>query len=141
MGQENETQASRDKERTEAARMIHKLGTYALVRTAFSSERSLMSWIRTSVSLYAFGFTVTKFGTYMEQQHGPEFSTGPRRLGLALISIGILSLVFAAFGHLQRMKKMKRLGLPTVSLISLPVLATTVLLLIGITVLISIGLN
>jgi putative membrane protein len=141
MSQENETLASQDKERAEAARIIRKLGIYALVRTAFSSERSLMSWIRTSVSMYAFGFTVSKFGRYMGQQHGSQFSTGPRRLGLALISIGILSLVLAAIGHLQRLKKMKRLGLPTVSLISLPVIATAVLLLIGITVLISIGLN
>ncbi len=141
MVQEKTAQAQQDDEQTDVTR-IRKLGIYALVRTALSSERSLMAWIRTSVSLYTFGFTITKFLDYLEQQQeGAQFSTGLHRLGFVIICIGILGLVLAAVGHLQRLKKMKRLGLPTVSLISLPIVATTSLVLIGIAVLISIGLN
>ncbi len=142
MVQENNTQAQQDDKQTEATRVIRKLGIYALVRTALSSERSLMAWIRTSVSLYTFGFSITKFLDYLgKQQEVTEYSTGLYQLGFAIICIGILGLVLAALGHLQRLKKMKRLGLPTVSLISLPVVATTALVLIGLAVLISIGLN
>jgi len=142
MVQENNTQAQQDDEQTEAARVVRKLGIYALVRTSLSSERSLMAWIRTSVSLYTFGFSITKFLEYLEkQQEGTGYSRGLHRLGFAIICIGILGLALAAVGHLQRLKKMKRLGLPTVSLISLPVVATTALVLIGVAVLISIGLN
>ncbi len=118
MVQENNTQAQQDDKQTEAARIVHKLGVFALVRTALSSERSLMAWIRTSVSLYTFGFSMTKFLEYLEkQQEGTGFPTGLHRLGFAIICIGILGLALAAFGHLQRLKIMKRLGLPTVSLI------------------------
>ncbi len=142
MVQENNTQAQQDDEQAEAARLMQKLGTYALVRTSLSSERSLMAWIRTSSSLYAFGFSITKFLDYLgKQQEVTGSSRGLHRLGFTIICIGILGLVLAAVGHLQRLKKMKRLGLPTVSLISLPVVATTALVLIGIAVLISIGLN
>ena len=142
MVQENNTQAQEDDEQVEAARVMCKLGIYALVRTALSSERSLMAWMRTSVSLYTFGFSMTKFLEYLEkQQEGTGSSRGLYRLGFAIICIGMLGLVLAAVGHLQRLKKMKRLGLPTVSLISLPVVATAALVLIGIAVLIGIGLN
>jgi putative membrane protein len=142
MVQENNTQVQQDDEQAEAARVVQKLGIYALVRTALSSERSLMAWIRTCVSLYTFGFSITKFLDYLgKQQEVTGSSAGLYRLGFAIICIGILGLALAAFGHLQRLKKMKRLGLPTVSLISLPVVATTSLVLIGVAVLISIGLN
>ncbi len=142
MAQENNTQAQRDDEQTEAARIVRKLGIYALVRTSLSSERSLMAWIRTSTSLYAFGFSITKFLDYLgKQQEGTGPSQGLYRLGFAIICIGLLGLVLAAVGHMQRLKKMKRLGLPKVSLISLPVVATIALLLIGIAALLSIGLN
>ena len=108
------------------------LSVYALVRTAFSSERSLMAWMRTSVSLYSFGFTITKFVDYVERQEkGSQFSEGPRRLGLALICMGILVLVLAAAEHWRRLLKMKQLGLPPISRFSLPVVATVVLFVIG----------
>ena len=101
-----------------------------------------MAWIGTSASLYAFGFSITKFIAYLEkQQEGAGSSAGLHRLGIAIICIGILGLALAAVEHLQRLEKMKQRGLPTVSLISLPVVATTALLLIGIAVLISIGLS
>ena len=136
MVQANNTQASQNDEQ------IRKLGVYALVRTALSSERSLMAWIRTSASLYAFGFSITKFLAYLEkQQEGAGFSAGLHRLGIAIICLGMLGLVLGAVEHVQRLKKMERRGLPRVSLISLPVVATTALLLIGIAVLISIGLS
>ena len=142
MAQENNTQAQQNDEQAEAARQIRTLGVYALVRTALSSERSLMAWIRTSTSLYAFGFSITKFIDYLGAQRDVTVSsTGLYRLGFAIICIGLLGLVLAAVGHMKRLKKMKRLGLPKVSLISLPVVATIALLLIGIATLLSIGLN
>ena len=40
----------------------------ALVRTALSSEQTLMSWVRTSLSLFTFGFSIAQFFCYLEQQ-------------------------------------------------------------------------
>jgi putative membrane protein len=134
-------ETNRQAQQEEAARVMQKLGMYALVRTSLSSERSLMAWMRTSVSLYTFGFSITKFLDYLGKQAVAEPSTGLYRLGFAIICVGILGLVLAALGHLQRLKKMKQLGLPTLSPMSLPVVATAALISIGIAVLIGIGLN
>jgi putative membrane protein len=94
-----------------------------------------MAWMRTSVSLYTFGFTITKFMDYLgRQENGAGYANGPARLGLALILIGIMSLVLAIIEHLKRVRTMKRLGLRDPS--RLPVVGAAMLLAIGITTLI-----
>ena len=101
-----------------------------------------MAWMRTSVSLYSFGFTIIKFVDYLEREGaGNQFSEGPRRLGFALICVGILALVLAVSEHLQRIAKMRQLGLPSVSRVSLPVAAATCLFAIGVVTVIGIGWN
>jgi uncharacterized membrane protein YidH (DUF202 family) len=119
-----------------------RLDILALVRTAFSAERSLMAWIRTSVSLYTFGFSLIKFMGYLEAAEiGTQLSEGPRRLGLALVCLGIMVLLPAVVEHVRRMKKMKTLGLPKISKIYLPLIAAIALVLIGLTVFISTTFN
>ena len=125
-----------------AVNIMRDLGIFALVRTAFSSERSLLSWMRTSVSLYSFGFAITKFFDHLERQkEGKQYSEGLSLLGLALICMGILSLALAAIEHSKRLRKMKELGLPTVSKFSLPISAVVALLTVGIATVIGIALN
>jgi len=114
----------------------------AQVRTALSSEQSLMSWIRTSVSLFTFGFSITQFFYYLEQrQEGAQFSAGPRRLGLALICLGIFALVLGMIEHAQRLRRLREQGLKSPSRYLLPVGSAMVLLAIGIAALISVLLN
>lgn len=121
---------------------VVRLNNLALVRTAFSSETSLMAWIRTSVSLYTFGFSLIKFFDYLDaKEMGTQLPEGPRRLGLALVCLGIVVLLPAAIEHVRRMKKMKKLGLPNISKIYLPLIAAITLVLIGLTVLISTTFN
>ncbi|MCK4820199.1 DUF202 domain-containing protein [bacterium] len=119
-----------------------RLNNLALVRTAFSSETSLMAWIRTPVSLYTFGFSLIKFFDYLDaKEMGAQLPEGPRRLGLSLVCLGIVVLLPAAVVHVRRMKKMKKLGLPNISKIYLPLIAAITLVLIGLTVLISTTFN
>ena len=135
------SEASIPKERT-AAEIMSELSDLALVRTAFSSQRSLMSWMRTSVSLYTFGFSIAKFTDYLEQQEqGVELSGNPRLLGLLLIGMGILAIVPAVFEHARRIRRMKQLGLPGTSRPYLPSIAAGVLLVIGIVTLMGIALE
>ena len=142
MNQEATAQEASNAERLSAAEQVKALSAFALVRTAFSSERALMAWMRTSVSLYSFGFTITKFVDYLERQgEGGQFSEGPRRLGLALICMGILVLVLATVEHLRRLVRMKQLGLPRVSRFPLPVAAAAALFVIGTATLIGIACN
>lgn len=142
MKAELEAQESMNAEQLRSAEIVRALSTLALARTAFSSERSLMAWMRTSVSLYSFGFSITKFADYLENQgQGSQFAEGPRRLGLALFCMGILVLVVAAAEHWQRLSRMKQLGLPTVSRFPLPVAGAAALFVIGATTLIGIAFN
>jgi len=114
----------------------------ALIRTALSAERSLMAWLRTTVSLYTFGFSLAKFFDFLgPQTEGTHFWSGPRGLGLALIFYGILMLMLATLGHLKRFRKMKQLGLPIISRFSLSISAAVVLLTIGVTSLIGIAMK
>ena len=117
--------------------MRRELDFLALVRTSFSAERSAMAWMRTSVSLYAFGFSLTKFFDYLEGEMGSEQSwVGPRRFGLLLVGLGILALILATVEQLRRSRKIRGLGLPAISRLSLPIVAAAALLVIGVTTLI-----
>lgn len=120
--------------------MVRFLSVLALVRTSYSSERSLMAWIRTSVSLYTFGFTISKFLDYLKMRGTTvEFSAGLHRLGFVLICLGIIALVPAGIEHLKRIRTMKRLGLPETSRPSLPLATAVALIALGIVTLIGIA--
>jgi putative membrane protein len=109
----------------------------ALVRTAFASERTLMSWTRTSVSLFTFGFSIAQFFQYLaKQQGGSQIFAGPRRMGIGLICVGILALVLAIVEHVHRLRTMKEHGLPRTSQFLLPLGSAAALLAIGIVALI-----
>jgi len=143
MSEKENAQSSLTNESTDVAKApmdLRLLG--ALVRTAFSSEQTLMSWTRTSVSLLTFGFSITQFFHYLEQQQGgTQLSAGPRRLGLALICFGILALVLAMVEHVHRLRTMQEQGLPRISQYLLPLGSAVALLAIGIVALISVYFN
>ena len=143
MSNETQAESAPKGKQMEEERAKRALEVYALVRTAFSSERAVLSWMRTSASLFTFGFSITKFFAYLEnQQSGNQFSENPYRLGLLLVCLGIASLIPALVQHIQRLRKMKALGLPSVSrFFSLPIGATAGLLVIGVATLIGICLN
>ena len=143
MSEKENAKSSLTNESTDVAKApmdLRLLG--ALVRTAFSSEQTLMSWTRTSVSLLTFGFSITQFFHYLEQQQGgTQLSTGPRRLGLALICFGNLALVLAMVEHVHRLRTMQEQGLPRISQYLLPLGSAAALLAIGIAALISVLFN
>lgn len=113
------------------------LSILALVRTTFSSERTVLSWIRTSASLYSFGFSITKFTDFLDQQER-EMSIGLDRLGFALVLMGVLGLAFSLVDHMRRVRTMTRLGLPDTSPSWLPATAAIALLSVGIVTMIGI---
>jgi len=143
MSEKEKSQSTASKEQAEEAKAPKDLRFVgALVRTAFSSEQTLMSWTRTSVSLFTFGFSISQFFNYLgEQQGGAQLSAGPRRLGLALISLGILALVFAMIEHVHRIRALQRQGLQRATQYILPFGSSAVLLAIGILALLSIFFN
>jgi putative membrane protein len=71
---------------------------FSWIRTRLSLERTLMSWVRTAVSLIGFGFTIVQFFDRlggMKQVEQPMMPDAPRYLGLSLIAAGILALLIS----------------------------------------------
>ena len=67
-----------------------------------ANERTLLAWIRTSISIVVFGFVVAKFGITLRQMlalsHGASMPVGAGTsvyLGAVFIGIGILAALAA----------------------------------------------
>jgi putative membrane protein len=57
---------------------------FGWLRTRMSVERTLMSWVRTAISLIGFGFTIVQFFDRMQDMPGvkpAQFPDAPRYLG------------------------------------------------------------
>jgi putative membrane protein len=75
---------------------------FAWLRTRVAIERTILAWVRTAVSLIAFGFTIVQFFDRFQHTFGtspPRFPDAPRYLGLALIFCGIASLIISVWEY------------------------------------------
>ena len=81
----------------------------ALDRTRMAAERTLMAWLRTTLSMISFGFTIYKFlQVFQEQSKVPGLlPQAPRNVGLTLIGIGTFALTIACVQHLKYIKTLK----------------------------------
>jgi putative membrane protein len=72
-------------------------------------EQAIMDWVRTSMSLITFGFTIYKF-FQIDPGRGeePHRLVSPRGFAIAMIALGILSMVLATFQHLRGMREVRR---------------------------------
>lgn len=69
---------------------------FAWIRTRLSLERTMMSWVRTSVALIGFGFTIVQFFERLHSTEGVAAALrpqAPRYLGLTLIAAGVIVLL------------------------------------------------
>ncbi|WP_036484050.1 YidH family protein [Myxosarcina sp. GI1] len=80
-------------------------------RNRAAAERTLMAWIRTSLSLIGFGFgidsVVSAIFSFQAVQNLDRVRL-TRLLGLAFIGLGIYALVTAAIEHRQELLKIQR---------------------------------
>jgi len=76
------------------------------IRTRLSVERTLMSWVRTSVSLIGFGFTIVQFFEHLHSEVvAPALRPqAPRYLGLALIAAGVVALLISTWQYRQMVR-------------------------------------
>jgi putative membrane protein len=80
---------------------------FSWIRTRLSVERTMMSWLRTAVSLIGFGFTIVQFFDRMQDLPGvapAHFPNAPRYLGLMLILCGIIALVISVWEYLWSLR-------------------------------------
>ena len=71
-------------------------------RVHMANERTFLAWIRTSISIMAFGFVVEKFSLFVKQvayYMGKEITPPPKGytsvIGILLVALGVLMGVLA----------------------------------------------
>jgi putative membrane protein len=75
---------------------------FSWLRTRMSAERTLMSWLRTAVSMVGFGFTIVQFFERFHDMVGVKSAAlpeAPRYLGMMLIGGGTIALVIAVLQY------------------------------------------
>jgi putative membrane protein len=75
---------------------------FSWLRTRMSAERTLMSWLRTAVSMIGFGFTIVQFFERFHEMAGVKAARhpeAPRYLGIMLIAAGTIALVVATLQY------------------------------------------
>jgi putative membrane protein len=109
------------------------LGT---LRTVMAADRTLMAWVRTSLSMLSFGFTIYKFLETAAQHEELARPHSPQYVGLLLAGVGTLSMVLGVMSYWATLKDLRRteefrLGRPTL-MISVIMMLSGVVLFVGI---------
>jgi len=80
----------------------------AMDRTRLAAERSLMAWVRTALSMIAFGFTLYKFLQALHAQSLVPIPrpNSPRNVGLLLVGIGTFAVAVAVIQHWKYARKL-----------------------------------
>jgi putative membrane protein len=75
---------------------------FAWLRTRLAIERTIIAWVRTSVALIGFGFTIVQFFERLGGFEGvgaARWPLAPRYVGLALIGAGVLALLISTWQY------------------------------------------
>ena len=80
----------------------------AFERTILGENRTLMAWIRTSISLISFGFTIYKFFHETAKVAHPHKLFTARHVGMLMIGFGLLGLIWGMMDHIAMMKKLRK---------------------------------
>jgi putative membrane protein len=81
----------------------------AIDRTRMAAERTLMAWVRTSLSMISFGFGIYKFIQILQAESPATLlrAQAPRNVGLAFTGIGTIALVVASLQYVQHLKRLQ----------------------------------
>jgi putative membrane protein len=88
----------------------------ALQRSFLAAERTLMAWIRTSISMIGFGFTLAKLFQSLASSNvlirGPAGRVWTAEgVGMLMISLGTFALIVAVIDHRCELKQLREMGL------------------------------
>ncbi|HTW33285.1 MAG TPA: DUF202 domain-containing protein [Rhizomicrobium sp.] len=120
---------------------------FSWLNTRLAVERTFLAWIRSSISLIGFGFTIVQFFQHlqtMEPAANRLRPGAPRDLGLALIAAGLGCLVVAAIQYRRGLRYLwspqfrSIAGMDTTEQRTPALFAAVVLMFIGIAALVSV---
>ncbi len=80
------------------------------VRTVLAADRTLMAWLRTSLSMLSFGFAIYKFLESAASTGALDRPESPRRVGLFLVGLGTAAMVLGLIDYWVTIKAIERTG-------------------------------
>jgi putative membrane protein len=105
-------------------------------RTRAAADRTLMAWIRTSLSLIGFGFGIAKYRDILLTggliRRPPEEFNTTLVFGLSFISLGVFGLLAAVIQHWRILESIKKDPLAFPVFKPLVMFMAIILLLIGV---------
>jgi putative membrane protein len=109
-------------------------------RVFFAAERTLLAWIRTGLTIMGFGFVVARFGLFLNllaAQHAlPDYRGDATPhvsaiVGIALVVLGALAILFAAFQHRTYISSLPVVDIPKSHSRTFPLVAALLLGVLG----------
>ena len=78
------------------------------MRTIMAADRTLMAWIRTSLSMLSFGFTIYKFLQGVEAKVQLTSPNSPQQVGLFLVGMGVAAITFGTIDYWATLQDLQR---------------------------------
>lgn len=78
-------------------------------RDRFAADRTILAWIRTSLALIGFGFSIFEFFQYLktiDDFNGKLSAKSPHHLGVILVALGVIFLILATGEYLSFIRKL-----------------------------------
>ncbi|MCC6868617.1 MAG: DUF202 domain-containing protein [Burkholderiales bacterium] len=109
-------------------------------RVFFAAERTLLAWVRTGLTIMAFGFVVARFGLFLrlvatQQGQGvPEAELHNRlsnAIGIALMLVGVGCMILGALQHRSYVSTLPAGDVPRSHAAIYPITLAIVLALMG----------
>ncbi len=78
------------------------------VRTVLAADRTLMAWLRTSLSMLSFGFTIYKFLETAAKAGALARPESPQKVGLFLVGMGTACMVLGVIDYWVTVKHVRK---------------------------------
>ncbi|MBV1687283.1 DUF202 domain-containing protein [Novosphingobium sp. G106] len=79
------------------------------IRTVLAADRTLMAWLRTSLSMLSFSFTIYKFLEAAAESGQIAASSSPQRVGMFLAGMGTIAMVLGTISYWTTLKDINRI--------------------------------
>jgi putative membrane protein len=78
------------------------------IRTIMAADRTLMAWIRTSLSMLSFGFTIYKALEALSSKGDMAHPNSPQQVGLFLTGMGVTAIVLGTIGYWMTLRDLQQ---------------------------------
>lgn len=109
-------------------------------RVFFAAERTLLAWVRTGLTIMAFGFVVARFGLFLRMLAGPQSQGTPAvelhhllstAIGIALVLLGVACMILGAIQHTSFVRTLPAADVPRTHAAVYPITLCVVLAALG----------